>query len=410
MDHGAAPDGLRRGWDHPEIVFPILLVVGASVVRTALAQLAGGWVSPVPFSFGWVGYAFSTLTAVGRGKLMPQSPDTYLAINTKTGYARQSSRWILNRILDDFEYWMPAIVQRRIEDVRQTVWESQCQKALQKDGPSAALPVKTSRASLCVSVFEADFKAEAGRSARDLVFYSGILTTAVQLGIALIPAGLYGHWSILLITVVGSLLSYLTGVLPQWRAEKWSRRRHSTKDIVLTKGNGAQHAIAVIGNGHGLDLEDLAAPYEPPRTSFDGTSYIVYVFALLWTALLITTVGIIDHSWFLIAVGALGTLQNVAAASFRRNPSAYGVHLSFVECIMHPKVMGTLYLVEEKHPHMGSSMLSTFFPGSLRPEEEEKWNSFRQSAKARSKNVNLTANNRSQPGTESATSTAAVDV
>ena len=80
----------------------------------------------------------------------------------------------------------------------------------------------------------------------------------VQLGLAAIPFGLFGDWSILLVAAAGIVLSFLTGALPQWRSEKWACRSGTTKTVVLTRGNGSQHAIVVIGDGKGLDLEDLA--------------------------------------------------------------------------------------------------------------------------------------------------------
>lgn len=47
-----APQGLRSQWTHPGDVFSVLLILGPDVVRRALAQLAGGALTPVAFSFG----------------------------------------------------------------------------------------------------------------------------------------------------------------------------------------------------------------------------------------------------------------------------------------------------------------------------------------------------------------------
>lgn len=52
FDPQAAVDDLRNGWAHPTVVFPILLLAGSGIVQKALAQLAGGLMSPVAFSFG----------------------------------------------------------------------------------------------------------------------------------------------------------------------------------------------------------------------------------------------------------------------------------------------------------------------------------------------------------------------
>jgi len=43
---------LRTQWIHPSDVFSVLLLLGGDVISRALAQLAGGSVTPVAFSFG----------------------------------------------------------------------------------------------------------------------------------------------------------------------------------------------------------------------------------------------------------------------------------------------------------------------------------------------------------------------
>jgi hypothetical protein len=39
-------------WSQPTDIFSVLLILGGDVVNKALAQLAGGSVTPVTFSFG----------------------------------------------------------------------------------------------------------------------------------------------------------------------------------------------------------------------------------------------------------------------------------------------------------------------------------------------------------------------
>ena len=45
---------LRKQWSNPTDIFTILLIIGGDVVQRAIAQLSGGRLTPVSFSFGWV--------------------------------------------------------------------------------------------------------------------------------------------------------------------------------------------------------------------------------------------------------------------------------------------------------------------------------------------------------------------
>jgi len=148
--------------------------------------------------------------------------------------------------------------------------------------------------------------------------------------------------------------------------------------VVLTRGNGSQHAIVILGDGKGLDFEDLAAGQTNVDVSASWfTRVAVVVLALFWILLLITAAGIKQNTWFLLAIGGVGILQNIFVAGWRRDPKAFGIPLSFVEVIGQNKVMEALYAVEEKYHHVGASMLETFFPGGkLRPDEKTKWENF----------------------------------
>ena len=174
------------------------------------------------------------------------------------------------------------------------------------------------------------------------------------------------------------MLSVLTGALPQWRKEKWACRDKSKKNVVLTRGNGSQYAIVIFGDQKGLDLEDLASG----QTNIDKNASIftrvaATILALFWILLLITA-GIKQNTWFLLAIGGIGILQNIFVAGWRRDPKAYGIPLTFVEVIGGNKVMDTLWAVEDKYHHVGASMLDTFFfpGGRLRPDEKTKWDNF----------------------------------
>jgi hypothetical protein len=66
-------------------------------------------------------------------------------------------------------------------------------------------------------------------------------------------------------------------------------------------------------------------------------------------------------------------LQNILVAGATRRPPAYGFKLEARETIEGPKVMGVLQDVEKKYPGVGLSLLNMFFPGGLRPDEEQYW-------------------------------------
>lgn len=164
--------------------------------------------------------------------------------------------------------------------------------------------------------------------------------------------------------------------------------RGTEKMFVLTRGNGSQHAIVIIGDGKGLDLEDLAAANVslfPTRQ----TRFAVIVFAALWILLLITALGIRKNTWFLLAIGGVGILQNIYVAGTSRSPQAFGVPLEFVEVIGEPKVMHALFKVEKRYPRVGRSMLATFFRENCAKMSKQNGPSTRQPRSRRQRLLNL---------------------
>jgi hypothetical protein len=79
----------------------------------------------------------------------------------------------------------------------------------------------------------------------------------------------------------------------------------------------------------------------------------------------------------------LGFLQNILLAGRSRDPAAYGLPLSLLGVIGENKVMDTLVKVEHSYPYIGIHLLETFFPGKLRPDEEEIWAQVKESAQQR---------------------------
>lgn len=172
---------------------------------------------------------------------------------------------------------------------------------------------------VCVSVFDAA-PARHGYAGYDLLCYMAVL----QLGISAIPLGIWGDWGILLVTDWDSIT---TASLPQWQQEKWSCRRNSSKSIILTRGNGSQHAIVVVGTGQGLDLEDLASgPMDIDVSRASAMTPILMALSTLWIVLLIVAAGLQQNTWFLIATGGLGMFENILVAGWPRQPKSLVFH------------------------------------------------------------------------------------
>ncbi|KAK9427359.1 hypothetical protein V1505DRAFT_388864 [Lipomyces doorenjongii] len=353
-------------WTHPSDVFSVLLILGGDVVGRALAQLAGSALTPVAFSFGWVSFAITAVvSAIGENKLMPLPDCACKVINGRTGYVRDNSSWIIGRIVRDFESWMDGgrrngPIRTHLCEMLDQRWEKDKTVMEKKEPGSGRYVARPSQAGLCVSLYKAD-RARPGYPGYDFAYFIGFATSVLQLGIAAIPCGIFGDWGILLVTASGMVLSFATGSLSQWSKEKWACRRNSEKTVVLTRGNGSQHAIVVMGDGKGLDLEDLAA---------GPTNWSFFLPRIL---LLITAAGIRQNTWFLLSIGGIGILRNIFVAGWRRFPEAFGVPLTPAGVIGKPKVMDTLFAIERAYPGLEKSMLDTFFPGNLRPDEQQKW-------------------------------------
>ncbi|GFF87114.1 hypothetical protein IFM61606_02822 [Aspergillus udagawae] len=385
FDPGATSAAFADEWSNPSnYAFTILLLVGGDLIHRALAQLAGGWTTPVAFSFGWVSYAASSVcSALGEYRLMPDADTPCSLINGKNGYVRGNNSWVLGRIMRDYEYWMGEPVREKTESLIKARWEFDQQHEERTSPGSGRRVPRPSQAGLVVSLWQPSTKQPHGEPGHDLLHWSGVIATVVQLGIAAVPVGLRGDWGVMLVTAAAIILCYSTGALPHWKVEKWACRRLAARDkknFILTRGNGSQHAIAIISNGHGLDLEDLATGFakinSPPITLFSQLAIISL--GLLWVALLITASALQKDSWYLIAVGGIGMLQNIFVAGWKRTPAAYGVPLEFIGVVGEVKVMQTLMEVERRYEKLGKSMLGTFFPGDLRDSEVKEWEAISQ--------------------------------
>lgn len=368
---------MRTQWVEPSDVFSVLLILGGDVIQLALATLAGRMVTPVAFSFGWVAYSISALlSAIGENRLVQCEPEvSMLAINLKSGYCRANKSWLLARVMKTYEFWMPAEVRKVLQNPR--VYKDEEAGKLLPGGTVTVAP-EGGEAALCVSVYAWSTDLESGVPRLDWVWWSGLIVSPIQLGIAAIPFGLHNDWSVFLVTACGTLLAYASGAIPQWRHEKWHARR-TRKDVALTLGNGSRHVIIILGADGALDLEDLAAG----RTEGSRfTRICTFILSILWLVLLITSTGIKTNTWYLLAVGGLGMLHNLIVAGVPRVPAAFGLPIKLMQMpgqdavpaiFAERKVMWTLMELEDKYKKFGKSLVSEFFPGKLFPWEEQWW-------------------------------------
>lgn len=295
---------LREQWGNPRDILSLLLLLGGDIVQKAIAQLVGYQarpfgrrgpavsIAPVAFSFGWVAYGFSSLLAAfGDMALMPACDYPCILVNCATGFARENRSWALGRLLRDHEI-RHGVDPRPVEE-----------------GGRAE--------SLRVDVFEL---LPVGDPALDAVWWLGWFTLLLQLAIAIVPWAIYGDWTIALVTFCGSFLAIVTCAMPQWAEEKWAAGRvEKHKVTCLTRGNGSRHVMVFIASPGAWDLENLAAGSSVPRPE---TRALTLGLMVLWTCLLITVSGLNHHTWFLVAIGGIGMLQNLFAAGASRRPEA----------------------------------------------------------------------------------------
>jgi hypothetical protein len=54
-------------WRNPSDILSLLLIISPDIIQRAFAQLVGGPVAPIAFSFGWVAYSINALLSVFGG-------------------------------------------------------------------------------------------------------------------------------------------------------------------------------------------------------------------------------------------------------------------------------------------------------------------------------------------------------
>ncbi|KAJ6436689.1 hypothetical protein O9K51_10808 [Purpureocillium lavendulum] len=369
---------LARQWANPSIVVAtVLMFVGGNAVQEALAQSTGALFTPVCFSFGWIGYTLATIKDVfGEGRLLPPPDYPVKVFNVASGYYRVNKNWLIGRILRDHESWIGKFEPLGNGGIRIAIFEAMTV------APRRTLTLKC--------------------NTRHLL---GAVVMFIQLIIAAVPTvQTRGHeWGIVAVTAVGTVLAMLMGVLPQWWAEKMPNRRDSKKVFALTAGNGSRDIMIIKGEGRCLDLEELAT-LDSPRTArpwtkmerfsrqrseswgreaktvfgrpvgFVITRSVCIFEVVAWLLILISLAGIQRHTWYFVGVGAIGLIHNSILANLRREPKARGLPLKLLDTISTSKVMDGLMDLEETHEGCGVALLQEFFPGRLRPDEEDWWN------------------------------------
>lgn len=382
-------------WTRPNDIFSVLLILGGDVIQLACASMAGGTSmppNPVAFSFGWVAYAVSALlSTIGENRLINCQPEVPLiVINLKSGYRRSNNSWLLGRLIKTYQHWMPDEVRKSLKPPKKK--RGVAGSLDEEKYNDAAEPVLTGAgylSALCIAVYEWQPDLKPGVPRRDLAWWSGYFVSLIQLAVAVIPLGLYGDWTILLTTAAGTILSYSSASLPQWRDEKWkARKTEKPKSVALTAGNGSLNVIIIEGAENVLDLEDLAAG---GTSEISSTRYLTFVLSLLWLVLLITCTGIQSHTWYLLAVGGIGMLHNIIVAAVPRQPEALGIPIKLKDSkdsktasisqsqpavkgvFAELKVMWSLMELEMKYEGWGKALRDEFFPGELMKDEKDWW-------------------------------------
>ncbi|PWY93143.1 hypothetical protein BO94DRAFT_564269 [Aspergillus sclerotioniger CBS 115572] len=358
---------LRSQWTNPGDVMSLLMLVGGDIVQKALAQLVGVrlprllggiYTTPVAFSFGWVAYAFSSLSTIFSDRRLMPGPDTDIqVINLSNGYVRENNSWVLGRLLRDYE--------------------GRVAKADRSSNPPMAPSDSTGKVSLKIDIFVAGAANDNGPEIGKWWFVYW-LVILVQQVIAAIPWILHGDWGIFLVTASGTLFALITGSLPQWAAEKWpAPKLWKEKTVALTRGNGHQYVMVIKGHEGAWDPEAMASARLNRRPE---TPWVLLTLAVLWSLLLITVSGLGSHTWYLVGVGGIGMLQNVWVSAVQISPEAANLALAAYEprsTITGEKVMedgvrdvmDALMELERWISKAGVALLPVFFPGSVDYEE-----------------------------------------
>lgn len=372
-------------WANPSDITAVVMIIGGDVVQKALAQTTGCWFTPVCFSFGWVAYSFMSLVEVlGDGRLLPSPDVPCKVINLTSGYGRDNRSWVIGRLVRDIGAYMSREKPSKAKSIRISVWKAKTNKNQY-----------TKHSYWSIHIW-------------------GVAVMILQLAIASIPLSLYRDWGVLFITGSGTILSLVTGALPQWTAEKLPNKQTAKGPYAITAGNGSKDIIVILGDSRCLDLEEMSTsesprnprlwekfkskdtiestgatgPLEPlkrrtlsqllasePRRGMSTGFCITFVFCVvqtfLWLALLISVSALQANTWYILIVGGVGMFQNAFLAAMEVKPELRNLPLELIETIATRKVMDGIMDLEAGYG-CGKQLRQEFFPGELR-EDERKW-------------------------------------
>ncbi|RDX53788.1 hypothetical protein OH76DRAFT_1150239 [Lentinus brumalis] len=316
----------------PGIVLALYLCLTPGIMQRAQAIPSSGG-----FCLEWPCYFVSLLT---RDHAPPAHDWPSTVINVKTGYARTNRSATLEHLLQSH----------------------------------ASKP--TSRGLTLTFLYTSQVP---GLSGGDVVGWSGVAMMLVQIGAAWMLGRVGASQKVYLFVSAGVYLSMLGSMTLLYHRKKQlgSARvvpENQREVVCITSGNGSTDAIVVVTEGGGAKLEDIAAA----RAGGLGTGRSIFVGMLIvaWMVLLLAfnQLSVVD-AWCVLGVCALGTAHATFLARTWR--SGKGLGFKFAEertTVVHAdKVMTALMMAEEVEEGVGSALLPVFFPGSLRPKEEEWW-------------------------------------
>ena len=214
-----------------------------------------------------------------------------------------------------------------------------------------------------------------GMPGGDLAAWSAPAVMLVQLVGASMLERVGASQSVFQLVSTGMYLSVLSGItlIFQRKQELRSARAVKQREVVcVTSGNGSTDAIVVVTEPGGAKIEDIAAA----RTGGLGIGASIFVALLLatWAVLLLTftKLSAVD-AWCVLGVCALGTIHATYLARTWRSAKGLGFKFEKKTVVHGDKVMTALMAAEEIEDGVGLALLPVFFPGPLRPKEEEWW-------------------------------------